>query len=141
MKDLVPGKSKSALKKNAARLLVETHLNSLVEKAEHFFVGDYKPPTTAELKALRKELSLTKVDAAAAVGISIRTWSTREAGNGASGMPEDEFSMVVLFLLRSTNYWKQIDKECFESIKNNKLLLIKNRVNTNLSSMEERAHD
>ncbi|MFD2274620.1 hypothetical protein ACFS07_35565 [Undibacterium arcticum] len=54
---------------------------------------------------MRKTLQLRRKDAAVKIGISLRTWISRESGNGKSGMPAQEFAMLTLFLLRSTAYW------------------------------------
>lgn len=85
------------------------HMRSLVEKTEEFLRGRYFAPTTLELKALRRELKIRKEDACKNIDISLRTWTAREAGNGVSNMKRQEFAMIVLFLIRSTKYWSQVD--------------------------------
>ena len=42
------------------------------------------------------------------IGVSLRTWISRESGDGKSGMPAPEFAMLTLFLLRSTAYWGRL---------------------------------
>ncbi|MFC3109510.1 hypothetical protein ACFQAT_28170 [Undibacterium arcticum] len=53
-------------------------------------------------------MQLRRKDAAVKIGISLRTWISRESGNGKSGMPAQEFAMLTLFLLRSTAYWGRL---------------------------------
>lgn len=86
------------------------HMQNLICKSLRFLQGHYEAPTTIELKVLRKELGLRKVDLCRKIDISLRTMTERESGNGLSSLSRHEFAMIFLFVIRATKQWQ--NHEC-----------------------------
>lgn len=88
----------------------EELIQSLLDKAVAFPNHQYVPPTAAELVALRKDLKLTKEVASKKICISLRTWASRESTKDHAQVRQEEFAMIILFLLRGSKYWTQIQQ-------------------------------
>lgn len=83
-------------------------LESVIKKAESFLDGQYVAPTAEELTAVRKVLGLPMKEAAHKTKVSLRTWCSRESGEGATKMLPQEFAMMTLFILRATAEWGRL---------------------------------
>lgn len=122
-----PKLSRKAVSRSGLDQNRDESLDALVKKAELFFDGVYSPPTKNELKALRNTLRITKAVAASTVDISLRTYTLRESGEGVSDMSEQEFALLVLFLLRATPYWSKVSPQCLNPIPAESLTISKKR--------------
>lgn len=98
--------------------LVNQLLENVLRKAESFLDGEYVAPTPEELTAVRKTLGITRDVAAKKTKVSLRTWTSREGGEGASTMRAQEFAMVTLFLLRATPEWGRLANKLQQPIQN-----------------------
>jgi DNA-binding transcriptional regulator YiaG len=99
------GRRANSIKDEEQRALVASLMETLTAKATRFLAGDYHAPTGEELTAVRKQLGMSMKVAAFLLGVSERTWLTREGKVGSSEMPPQEFAMLVLFFLRKTPSW------------------------------------